>query len=329
MSKLFCEICGTAYSDTADQCPICGCPKPESAEFAAENQGEYASDVRAAGGVRGGRFSKANVNKRIKNTASVQSVEKPVRKSNKRNTSRNNAERTLIIIICVLLAAIIAVVGFIVVKYLIPRQAPELPPKETTLQIQPDTQPQPTVQPTTVPQEIRCTGLSLSEESIRFNEEGATWLLSVIPTPANTTDSITYLSSDTSVATVDTDGRVTAVGDGTCIITIVCGDIAIECNVVCELDEKQTQPTETQPEETQPEENEDFKLNRDDFTLTVGGFWRLYDGPIDASKIIWTSSNTSVATVTNGVVKGIGPGQCWITAEYNGVKLKCIVYVTA
>ena len=27
MSKIICDICGTTYPDTAEQCPICGCPR--------------------------------------------------------------------------------------------------------------------------------------------------------------------------------------------------------------------------------------------------------------------------------------------------------------
>ena len=31
MSKIICDICGTAYSDTEAECPICGCAKDLSA----------------------------------------------------------------------------------------------------------------------------------------------------------------------------------------------------------------------------------------------------------------------------------------------------------
>lgn len=30
MSKVICEICGTTYQDTAECCPICGCPRDMS-----------------------------------------------------------------------------------------------------------------------------------------------------------------------------------------------------------------------------------------------------------------------------------------------------------
>lgn len=356
MSKLFCDICGTAYSDTADQCPICGCPKPEGAEFAASSD-EYAySDSPTASSVKGGRFSKGNVNKRMKSSES--SGQKPTGRKSKKNKKMSKAERGLVITIVVLLIAILAVVAYIVFNYFIPQSKPEknITPVESTKPTAPITT-YPTIQPTTEPAERPCTGLTVSEESIRFNAIGGSWLMNVIPTPANTTDSMTYLSSNTEVATVTEDGKVTAVGSGECIITVVCGDIAVECKVVCDLDPQGTVPEETQPEETKPEETKpeetkpeetkpeetkpeetkpeetkpvdvgDFKLNREDFTLSIGESWVLYNGSIDSSEITWASSNNSVATVRNGRVRGIGKGYCWITAEYNDVKLKAIVYV--
>ena len=331
MSKLFCEICGTAYSENADQCPICGCPKPENVEYS-DSSVDYADSVtRPSSSVKGGRFSKSNVNKRIK----AKGV--PVKKSSQQKKSKkktNKAERGLIVAIILLLAAILAVVGYILFNYFVPQT-----PSGNTYQPTDDTRPSiststyPTILPTTEPMERPCTGLSISEGSIRFNTVGATWLMNVIHTPANTTDTMTYLSSDANVATVTADGRVTAVGSGECTITVVCGDIAAECQVVCDLAPQGTTPGETDPEETQPEETapadaDDFKLNREDFTIAVGESWLLYNGPIDPSEIVWTSSNTSVATVKDGKVRGVGRGQCWITAEYKGIKLKCIVYVT-
>ena len=32
MNKIICDICGTSYPDTADECPICGCSREMSAE---------------------------------------------------------------------------------------------------------------------------------------------------------------------------------------------------------------------------------------------------------------------------------------------------------
>ncbi len=52
--------------------------------------------------------------------------------------------------------------------------------------------------------------------------------------PADTTDTITWKSSNTAVATVDTAGKVTAVATGTAIITATAGSKSATCNVTVE-----------------------------------------------------------------------------------------------
>lgn len=321
MSKIFCEICGTAYNETATQCPICGSPRPASAEFSVDTPERSDAETRSTP-VKGGRFSKSNVNKRLNSTAKPKAAAAaaPARKRRKKKKP-STAERVLTIAIVCLLIAIIGVMAYIILNFFVPRSAPESTRPQTT-ESTPAATTEGTVPPTTEALTVPCTGLKLTEETILFNELGTTWLLNVVATPANTTDTMTFASSDTSVATVSEDGKVTAVGPGTCTITVTCGEATVECQVVCEVHEE-TEPTET----TQPVDLSDFKLNRSDFTLVVGESWLLYNGSIDAADITWTSSNPNVATVVNGTVKGIAKGMCWITAEYMGVQLKCVVYV--
>ena len=335
MSKIFCEICGTAYAYTAKQCPICGCPKPESAEFSVDTE-EYAENTTRNAPVKGGRFSKENVNKRLKTAERDRERREPEprmasarntsgRKTPKKKKSASKAERSLIIAIICLLLAIVAVMAYILIHYFVPRQSPDngtSVPAESTESVEPT---ESTVPPTTQPQQIHCTGLTMTEESIQFKEIGKTWQLSVVPTPADTTDTIVYTSSDPNVATVSEDGLVTAVGEGECVITITCGTVTVECQVTCQLPQP-TEPPETEPP-TVPVDMDDFKLNRSDFTLAVGESWLLYTRSIDVTLITWTSSNENVATVVDGVVKGVRKGSCIIYAELNGVKLECVVYV--
>ena len=63
MSKVICDICGTAYPETATQCPICGCARDNVTQTPAADATQK-TDGEAAGGytyVKGGRFSKSNV----------------------------------------------------------------------------------------------------------------------------------------------------------------------------------------------------------------------------------------------------------------------------
>lgn len=335
MSKVICEICGTAYPDTEKECPVCGFEKPETAEFVPDDL----AGAKASGHVRGGRFSQPNVNKKLKaqNAAGAKGTGKSP-KSKKSNAALKIA--------AVLLALVVVFVGvYIYFTYFAKPPVDDTVPPQTTTQAQTVTTlptettliTEPTqTQGTTVPVEIPCIGLTIHEQSVVLSDAVRDWILNVVPSPANTTDEIIYSSADENVATVSADGKITAVATGETVITITCGKASAECKVVCEVTQQtepdETEPDVTEPEATEPEETEpesvgDFKLNREDFSLAVGDSWRLYNGDIDPDEITWRSSDTSVATVTNGRVKGVGKGYAWITAEYKGVKLKSIVYV--
>ena len=76
---------------------------------------------------------------------------------------------------------------------------------------------------------VPCTGITLDYQTLSVNY-GATGTLVATASPSDTTDEITWGSSDTSVATV-ADGVVTAVGLGTATITASCGSYSATCTV--------------------------------------------------------------------------------------------------
>lgn len=335
MSKVICEICGTAYPDTEKECPVCGFEKPETAEFAADDAAAYSTDP--SGYVRGGRFSKSNVSKKNTTSSGSRTSAKNGNKANKKAGS----DIGLIIAVVLLLLSVICFGAYIYFTYF----AEPIPPKEdtqppvTTTESVKQTLPQPT-DGTTLPVDLSCTALTLYEQSVRLNNVGSEWLLNAIPTPANTTDEITYSSADESVATVSADGKIVAVGNGETVITVACGSVSVECTVVCQIADEtvpdETQPDETEPDETQPDETEpkdtkpvdvgDFKLRKTDITFDAKGqSYTLYSGDIDVKDIKWTVGNSAVATVKDGVVKAVGPGLTNVYAEYNGVKLSCVI----
>lgn len=69
------------------------------------------------------------------------------------------------------------------------------------------------------------------------------------------------------------------------------------------------------------------KLNKTSATLLLGKSTTLKLSGAKASKVKWTSSKKSVATVKNGKVKARKPGTTTITAKYKGKKYKCSVKV--
>lgn len=76
---------------------------------------------------------------------------------------------------------------------------------------------------------IPCTGITLSQNSISFTKLGSVTLTATL-TPANTTDTLVWSTSDSSVATVS-NGIVNALGLGTATITATCGSQTATCTV--------------------------------------------------------------------------------------------------
>lgn len=60
---------------------------------------------------------------------------------------------------------------------------------------------------------------------------GTTFKLTATVTPADTTDAVTWSSSDETVATVSEDGTVTGIKEGTAVITATAGNVKAECTV--------------------------------------------------------------------------------------------------
>lgn len=80
---------------------------------------------------------------------------------------------------------------------------------------------------------VPCTGISLSQNVINFNSLTPVTLTATL-TPSNTTDTLSWASSDTDVATV-ANGVVTPVGLGTATITATCGQQTATCSVTVEV----------------------------------------------------------------------------------------------
>lgn len=367
MSKIICDICGTAYPETADKCPICGSAKQVEANGAAENlPGDVQEQTKSV--TKGGHFSNANVRKRNKGKK-VAKAKTPKKQADKaaeqeeEQTEKSN--RGLIAVIWVLLVAVVLVLAYIVIRFVLPMYGIELGnmlknPAETTAAVTDA----PTTTADTTPEDtsVACTGLTVAGGDVVLDTVGRAWLLEVTVQPGNTTDVVTYASADEKVATVSPQGRVTAVGPGETVITISCGNIVKQVKVECPFGETTTVPEETTvpvettvPEETtvpttseepteepttepteepttEPTEEPtdppvDYGLfKQDDVTFAyVGETFEFEAVGVYLSEIVWSSDDTSVATVENGEVTAVGPGYTVIRGEYNGITDTCII----
>lgn len=327
MNKIVCDVCGTSYPDTSSQCPICGTAKTDTNKTTTGQEAGYAY-------VKGGRFSKKNVRKRLAGQKELPRVvapvkakkeapaKKPVQKASaekaaavsvQKKEKKNDTSSSLFLVFIALLLviAIVAVGAYIVKEYIL---------KDNTMHPI-NTRPQTT---TTEGQTIGCTGLTLALYEHTFTAAGDTFMLSVTKIPTNTTETLRFESSDPNVATVNDKGVVTAVSAGTATISVYCGDQLVQCIITCE----DSVVPETTPGPTEPVDPDNkLELNSKEVTLDgYGAFHDLYDGELDPAEIIWSTSNEEVATVIDGRVTAVGNGDAVITAEYMGKTATCVVH---
>ena len=352
MGKIICDVCGTAYPDNAEQCPICGSARP--ADQAAPDGSAPEAEDAGYRPVKGGRFSKGNVRRRAKAAAAPVPVPRRERRNeppepeDEEDEDEGGSNRGLIIAVIVLLLAILAVGIYIFMRFFAPNliqpnntEGTTVSPMETTGSLTPA---------------VPCTGLTVTQASIRLDKVGRAELLEIAVTPADTTEELSYSSSDKSVAAVTAEGRVVAIGPGEAVITVKCGSFSQDIPVVCDFsgtpepstepstepeptdpqptepkptEPKPTEPKPTEPKPTEPKPTEppsDFTLNRKDFTLfSPGSSHKLYNGKIDIKDVEFSSDDESIATFIGGKVVAVGPGKTIVRAKYDGEELTCIV----
>ena len=160
------------------------------------------------------------------------------------------------------------------------------------------------------------TAIKLNKNTLALRK-GAEQTLEVTYDPADTTDdkTVTWTSSDTSVATVDAKGKVSALKDGTTTITAKVGDKTDTC-VVTVKEEPLTGIELSEKEIT---------LSKND-TKTLEVIYKPED-TTDDTKVTWSSSDNQVATVKDGVVTAKGAGSADITATVGTFTATCKVNV--
>jgi len=80
-----------------------------------------------------------------------------------------------------------------------------------------------------------ATSIALDKSALSLTEGESDDLVATVE-PSYTTDVVTWASSDESVATVDQNGKVTAVKKGAAVITATAGDVSASCDVTVDCD---------------------------------------------------------------------------------------------
>ncbi len=155
---------------------------------------------------------------------------------------------------------------------------------------------------------ISMTGIELDKEEAD-GYIGGTVQLTATVVPEDTTDDTTVIwtSSDEEVATVDENGLVTCLAEGTVVITATCGEFSAECTVTV-VDRPPFVGITS------------LELSAEEIELALNFTYSLfaYITPENATdrELEWSSSNLDVARVDeNGVVCGVVPGEAVITAK--------------
>ncbi len=174
--------------------------------------------------------------------------------------------------------------------------------------------------------EIKPTAIALNQTTLSL-KKGETEALTASFTPEDATDTdVTWSSDDTSVATVNESGLVTAIAKGTATVTVtLVSDSKIKAT--CEV---------TVTEESTVVKTTAVTLNKKTLSLEKNATETLtvtFDPKDATDKVVeWSSSNTSVATVdANGKVTAVAKGTATVTVNLksdSSVKDTCQVTVT-
>ena len=170
---------------------------------------------------------------------------------------------------------------------------------------------------------ISPTELSIDKEKLYLTPNGESSQLSAVILPADSdTKNASWISGDSSVATVDQNGVVTPKNEGSTTITALIksayGTLSASCKVVV---------TDNPVTEVNIEMPEAQIVEGDSFVLNAAAV------PSDAfdTTIYWSSSDENIVSVDeNGNLTGIQPGTATVTATSdNGKTASCSVTVRA
>ncbi|MDR3127963.1 MAG: Ig-like domain-containing protein, partial [Bifidobacteriaceae bacterium] len=163
----------------------------------------------------------------------------------------------------------------------------------------------------------RTSGITISPKAVTI-KNGQTIQLTKTIEPSDAADqAVTYQSSDTSVATVNSMGLVTGITRGEAIIAVTTNDGGWQATSRIVVTQSVTSIT----------------LNLTEATIEVSKTQQLTATvlPSNANNklVSWSSFNPSIATVNSaGLVTGISPGQATISATTNDGSFKATAQIT-
>ena len=161
---------------------------------------------------------------------------------------------------------------------------------------------------------VEVSSVSMSQSTLSIARGGSANLTATVNPSTATDKTVTWSSSNSSVATVN-NGTVSAVAVGTATITATASGKTATCEVT-----------------VTPKGVSSIKLDKTSVSMTVKEVLTLTATvePADADDktVTWTSSDESVAKVDNGKITAVGKGTAKITASAGTINVTCQVAVS-
>lgn len=169
-------------------------------------------------------------------------------------------------------------------------------------------------------QTVAVSGVSLSKTTLSLVEGGSETLTATVAPSNATNKAVSWKSSDAGTATVDSNGKVTAVKAGSATITVTTSDggKTATCSVIVTAKEVVVEGLAIDPATLEIKEGLTAQMK---VVLT----------PAEASEpaIKWKSTNTEAATVDDsGLVTALKEGKTRIVATVDGTQIEAICEVT-
>ena len=202
-------------------------------------------------------------------------------------------------------------------------------PEDSAAPVEPSVEPSAQPSPeNTLPAGQTATGFTLDKTEFSFSDRYPDPItIHVTFVPAGTTGTITWSSSDSSVVSVDENGKVShGTKRGSATITASMPGASDQTVLVYNQVTSGTSSISGSSSGGSTSTGS-LSLNKTDFTFSA------LDNPSVQMKVngtsstpTWSIGNTSVATISaSGVVKPVGPGTTTITCTVDGQTLTCIV----
>ena len=376
MNEVICEFCGTVFSEFEEKCPVCGASRSLAfAEDASVQEDDFLREMEILSQPQEEQTPEEPVkrNKQIFDFDQYQDddEEEETEEETEEEDSYDNdpdaededysqysegprTNMVLVVVLVIVIALLLLAVGFLFFRFLLPNMGGKGEPLPTLAVTEPVETQTPAVETTEL--SIPCTDLSIPGGEIVLVAQGRHHLLNVRVYPEDTTDALTFVSADESIATVDHDGKITAQSEGETTVTISCGTKSMHCKVLVDYSlateptEAETLPSvqsaaETAPagteesaepdssgnaqtgETTAPTEKSKLKLKKTDVTLFARyvSYTVEMDCDLQPDQLEWITMDSSVCIVIDGVVTATGPGSTRIIGTYDGESVECVI----